>query len=148
MTDPLSWLDLPLPFPIFGPGERVVAAVGIRRRHYIALAGMAAELEGYDGLRDRFAVYLTAEERQRVLAAVAAALVEDAGAAEALDEALAAVTMGPPPTALTTIAAEARDWVAWASEAERKRYLLELFKALPRPDRVKFLAAAQRVALS
>lgn len=148
MASDCGWLDEPFSFPVFGPDERPARAVPIKRRHYIALNTVIAAI--HDGIFAPLAleVYLSADERRALLHLALSAAAEDDGVSEYLEGACSDQRAGAPGVPFTTVADEARWWVEWASEAERKQYLLACFRSLSREERVKFLGAAQRSVLA
>lgn len=147
MTD-LGWLDDPFSFPVFGVGERVSAAVPIPRRHYLALGAIVAAIQERTSEPIVLQAYLSPEERVALLDLVVQAAADDEGAPDYLERVCLELRAGAPGAPFTTVAAEAQWWVDWASEAERKQYLLACFRSLPAAERVKFLAAAQRSVLA
>ncbi|MFT3973307.1 MAG: hypothetical protein QM699_07620 [Amaricoccus sp.] len=144
----MNWLDVPFWFPVFGSGENLAGAVPVRRRHCIALGAILAAIEGGGSVPLALQVYLSAEERAGLLDLAVQAAAEDEGVGQFLEDTCLDLRAGMPGVPFTTVAAEARWWVEWASEAERKQYLLACFRSLSREERVRFLAAAQRLVLA
>ena len=142
-----AWLDAPFPFPVF-ESERLTATVPIRRRHYIALGAILAAVQDGVSAPIFLQAYLSPAERRALFDLAIDAVADDEGAPERLEDACVALRAGLPGAPFTTVADEARFWVEWASEAERKQYLLACFRSLPEAERVRFLAAAQRSVLA
>lgn len=126
----------------------------LRPRFARALCGLAWALVGAEGWGwGDVVLCLRAQlgpgERLALAAAALGACEVDDDYLELIDAAVAEVDGGcPMPPLRESIAEEAADWAAWASEPERKHYLLACFRSLPTAERVKFLAAAQRSALA
>lgn len=132
------WLD--------EPGARVEIR-GLCRRHAYAVEALAGGLAGaFDWFSVRRALEMTVapEELFQLGGAVLLALDDEAFAV--LVEA-AAYGEWPQPPVFGTASTEADEWAYFASDADRKRYLMACWRRLSRPDQARFLRAAQRVLL-
>ena len=97
---------------------------------------------------DALAELLPWEDRKLLLAVLIDASGEDrAELVDWLSEALGAVALQPE-TRFGPLAEEAEAWAALASEAEIKAWLLACVGRLSAAERVKFVAAVQRQAVS
>ncbi len=108
-------------------------------------AGEEVELEAWARASLHWSGTLTRSQRRMLLeAAISACAVDDA--VEILDAELARLTESPGP-ALTTVREEARVWAYFSAAPVLKIYLVAIFRALPRKDRIAALPALQRFAL-
>ena len=108
-------------------------------------AGEEVEQEAWARASIHWSGTLTRPQRCLLLeAAISACAVDDA--VEILDVELARLTASPIPP-LDTVREEARLWAFFSASSVLKIYLVAIFRALPKKDRIAALPALQRFAL-
>jgi len=143
------WLTEDVEIPAFTAAAGVEAgARPVARRHAPAVMGFTAAREAGDWEVAALAWgrYLEEGERAAIVDAVMRAAGRDEAGelAEAVHEASSA---GQPLPPFANFRSEARCWIEWASETERKIYLIAIFRSLSSSVRVRALGAMQRFAL-